>query len=71
MNVEIIKGYNDTELGRYVSIGEILAVSRERATALIDAGVAEEMQPDTPVIKNTYIKPERKSKSWGVTDGND
>lgn len=46
VTVEIIKLYQDLELGCEVGSGEILKVSRERADKLIKAGVAHEYKED-------------------------
>lgn len=41
--VRIINSYNDSELNEFVNAGRILKVTEERAEALINAKVAEEL----------------------------
>lgn len=56
--VRIINSYNDSELNEFVNAGRILKVTEERAEALINAKVAEELvvpevEEAEPVVEPT------------------
>ena len=66
MEVKVIRSYTDKELNRNMQIGDVIDVTKERATLLIekDYVVALEVEPTTEIEVEVKEKKPRVKKQY-------